>query len=78
MKLGSRNIKKVSAAGVAARQAQAQAHAEIILPIIERIRSLGVISLRGIAAELNDRKGAETLRGGSWSAQSVKNILALA
>ena len=78
VKLGSRNIQKVSAAGVAARQAQARAHAEIILPIIERIRGLGITSLRGIAAELNERKGAETMRGGSWSAQSVKNVLALA
>lgn len=78
VQLGSRDIRKVSAAGVAARQEQAQAHAAMIMPVIEAIQDLGVTSLRGIARELEQRKGAPTMRGGKWSPQQVKNVMALA
>ena len=76
--LGSPDIKKASQAGLKARQEQAKAHAEAIMPVIEQIQALGITSLRGIARELDQRKNAETSRGGSWSAQQVKNVMALA
>ena len=74
--LGSRDIKKVSRAAAVARTAKAQCQAEKVYPIIEHIRSLGITTLRGIASELSQRKGADTARGGAWSAQQVSNVIA--
>ena len=74
--LGSRNIKKVSRAAAVARTAKAQRQAKKVYPIIEHIRSLGITTLRGIASELSQRKGADTARGGAWSAQQVSNVIA--
>ena len=45
------------------------------MPIIEELRSAGIISLRGIAAALNTR-GVQTARGGRWDPTTVKRILA--
>ena len=78
VKLGGPKPREAAKASAEVRLAQAIAHAQAIMPIIERIQALGITSLRAIARELDQRKGAETPRGGSWSAQQVKNILALA
>jgi DNA invertase Pin-like site-specific DNA recombinase len=74
--LGNPNVTEVGALGVQANQEKAQTHAEQIFPIIEKIRKMGVSSLRGIAGELEFRKDAVTSRGGVWSAQQVSNVLA--
>lgn len=75
VRLGNPDAAKISHLGVKSNQEKAQAHAELIYPIIKRIQASGIVSYRGIAGQLNLRKDAETLRGGSWSPQHVKNIL---
>ena len=59
--------------GAATNKAQALAHAENVLPVIEQIRAGGA-SLRQVATELNAR-GLETARGGKWYAATVRNTL---
>jgi DNA invertase Pin-like site-specific DNA recombinase len=54
-------------AAVAAVQAQADEHAARVLPIVRAIRGEGIVSLKGIAGEL-DRRGIRTARGGVWDA----------
>ena len=55
---------------MAARQAKAAMHRENIMPAIRDVQEMGVMSLRGIATELNARVVA-TPRGGLWSAVQV-------
>ena len=55
-KLGSKDIKAVAVRGRQARTDIAQEHAESVSPVIERVRSLGITALRGIAQELTERK----------------------
>ncbi len=55
-KLGSKDIKAVAVRGRQARTDIAQEHAESVYPVIERVRSLGITALRGIAQELTERK----------------------
>lgn len=74
VKLGSPAIEKARASSIATNQANADAHAARVLPIIEAIRKTGATSLRAIAAELTSRK-VSTVRGGAWSAMAVHNIL---
>jgi hypothetical protein len=50
-------------------------NARDVLPVIEDIRTAGISSLKGIAAELNSR-GILTARGGQWYAATVRNLLA--
>lgn len=45
-----------------------------VLPIIEEIRNAGIVTLRGIAAELNAR-GERTQRGMEWSSVQVMRVL---
>jgi DNA invertase Pin-like site-specific DNA recombinase len=66
-----------NAAAVAAGKAAADAHMERVMPVIEDIRAAGVISLYGIATELNLR-GVLTAHGGSWYPTTVRNLLARA
>ena len=85
--LGSKNIGRVAEAGRAVRTARAQAYAENVYPVIERIRSFGIKTLRGIASELDERK-IETPRRQAkkdaavavygdpkWSPQQVKIVI---
>jgi DNA invertase Pin-like site-specific DNA recombinase len=74
VKLGSPAIEKARASSIATNQANADARAARVLPIIEAIRKTGATSLRAIAAELTARK-VETARGGTWTAVQVSNIL---
>jgi DNA invertase Pin-like site-specific DNA recombinase len=59
---------------VAGVKAEADAHMNRVLPVIEGIRGEGATSLHGIAEELN-RRGILTARGGQWYATTVKNLL---
>lgn len=74
VKLGSPAIEKARASSIATNQANADAHAARVLPVIEAIRKAGATSLRAIAAELTAR-AVPTVRGGAWSAMQVSNIL---
>lgn len=79
-KLGGRrwNSDKIASKGqqasVQVRQDAASKRASDLLPMIESIKSEGAVSLRQIAAELNER-GIPTARGGSWSATQVARIV---
>jgi DNA invertase Pin-like site-specific DNA recombinase len=52
----------------------ADAHAKALGPTIRELRAAGIISVRAIAAELNDRE-VPTARGGEWHATSVVRLL---
>ena len=58
----------------AARIARANAHAARVRPMVEQIRTEGVTTLEGIAAELGAR-GVLTDKGGQWTATTVRRIL---
>ena len=62
------------ARGRAVRSVTAQARAADIAPIVADIKESGAVSLRQIAAGLNDR-GIPTARGGQWSAVQVQRII---
>ena len=61
----------------ASRQVTARANirAAEVLPIIEELKSVGITSLRGIAAGLDER-GISTARGrGPWTPAQVRRVL---
>jgi DNA invertase Pin-like site-specific DNA recombinase len=60
--------------GTAALQARAEAFAATVGPVVAEMRSAGH-SLRQIAAALTER-GVRTARGGAWSADAVRSVLA--
>ncbi|TXN76689.1 recombinase family protein [Methylobacterium sp. WL8] len=59
------------------RQAKAAARSVDIAPVIAEIRAGGAVSLREIAAGLNERR-IPTARGGTWSATQVQRVAAQA
>lgn len=61
-------------AAVAAVKAGADRHAAQVFPLIAAIRGDGIVSNKGIAAELS-RRGILTARGGQWHATTVRNLL---
>jgi DNA invertase Pin-like site-specific DNA recombinase len=63
-----------NAPAVAALKKAADAHAAEILPVIEAIQAEGITTLRGIAAELNER-GILTARETRWYPTTVANLL---
>jgi DNA invertase Pin-like site-specific DNA recombinase len=63
--------------GNAVKSARARSRAADLLPVMEELRAEGTVSLRGMAAALNER-GVPAPRGGRWYPSSVKNALALA
>ena len=63
-----------SALGVAGIRAKADAFAAKVAPTARELLAAGM-SLRGAAAELT-RQGIKTAKGGNWTAQAVKNLLA--
>lgn len=65
------------AVSAASRAAAAKARAADVLPIIEEVRTSGVTSLGGIAKALTER-GVPTARGGTWTAEQVRRLLAKA
>jgi DNA invertase Pin-like site-specific DNA recombinase len=75
-KLGNQtNSAAAAAKGRAVSINEADRFAQTVLPIIASIRSSGIISLRGMAAALNNR-GVRTARGGQWQVSNVRNLLA--
>ena len=62
------------AKGRAVRAAKAQARAADIAPIVDDIKESGAVSLRQIAAGLNER-GIPTARGCQWSAVQVQRVM---
>ena len=66
--------KEGAKASVAARIAKAHSRASDLAPIIAELKAAGAVSLRQIAAGLND-KGIKTARGGAWSAVQVQRVL---
>lgn len=75
---GDFRIKSVAAKGHAAglkvRQAKAAERKADWMPVIEDITASGVVTLLGIAAELNAR-GFTTARGGKWTATAVSRVV---
>ena len=74
------NPANLAAAGMvgAARMADAaRRFAETVAPVIQQIRAGVVVSLRGIAVELNNRC-VRSARGGRWAATQVAGVLARA
>jgi DNA invertase Pin-like site-specific DNA recombinase len=63
------------AAGAARVKAQATAHADNVLPLIDSVRASGIESLAGIAAALNAR-GVKSARGGAWHPATVARVIA--
>lgn len=72
------NLPAVAAQGralsLAKRQEKASRRAGDLAPIIAEVRAAGAVSLRDVAAALNER-GIRTARGGEWSAVQVKRTL---
>lgn len=62
------------ALGTPARQSRAKARAAELMPVIEELRGLGVVSVSGLAAALNAR-GMTAPRGGSWQAVQVARVI---
>jgi DNA invertase Pin-like site-specific DNA recombinase len=69
-----RRAGKGNAAGVAAIQSKADAHAEDLRSVLKGLASEGITSLGGIAKALNER-GIQTPRGGAWYKTSVSNLI---
>ena len=69
VKLGT-NGKKLAKANKAA----AKATATRLAPIVDKIRAAGIVTVRGIEAELN-RLGVPAPRGGGWSTSTTARML---
>jgi DNA invertase Pin-like site-specific DNA recombinase len=75
VRLGNPDMDAMQAKGREAKVQAADRFARAVSGTIEGIRGRGITSLRAIAAELNLMKVA-TASGATWSAQTVKNVLA--
>jgi DNA invertase Pin-like site-specific DNA recombinase len=81
--LGCKNAKIASysnagaTASATVRSRNAAKRAQDVKPIIEAIRGEGSVSLRQIAAALNER-GITTARGGEWSPVQVSRVMSAA
>ncbi len=58
----------------AERSKRAQKAADDLLPMIRAMQNGGAVTLRAVAAELNER-GMDAPRGGQWSAVQVQRVL---
>jgi hypothetical protein len=70
---GARRLSRMR--GQDAQKYAADKFARNVSPVIEDIRNGGITTLTGIAAQLRAR-GVRTVRGGKWTATSVRNVLA--
>lgn len=82
IKLGNPNgaaaLRRAGTGGAALReavQANADAFAAQLAPLVAEIRAEGHASLRGIVAEL-DARGIRTRRGRHWHVSTVRDLLA--
>jgi DNA invertase Pin-like site-specific DNA recombinase len=74
--LGNPRLGEAAIRGNEVKMANAALFAENTYPIIERVRSFGITSLRGIANELTERKVATPSgRSTKWHPQQVKLII---
>jgi hypothetical protein len=74
---GAEALRRAGKGGAALRAAvvaNADRHAEDLRAVVEDIRAQGAVSLRAIAAALNDR-GMLTRRGGQWQVSNVRNLI---
>jgi Recombinase len=65
---------KARAAAHRQLSAQANGRASRLLPVIEELNVVGITSMRGIAAALDER-GIATARGGPWSPAQVQRLM---
>lgn len=72
--LGGPNLPEARKAARKVIKANADRHAENVLPIIHAAQKAGAKTLREIADVLNAR-GVRTARGGKWFPTTVKNLL---
>lgn len=76
--LGNPDLDRVrntdTTAANATRTAKAQAHRAEVHQIITELQEAGAMSLRQVAAQLN-QAGYQTARGGSWHPQSVARVM---
>ena len=75
VKLGNPNPDGAMKLGRAVRTAQADEKAEEVFAVIERIRKLGVTTLRGIGEELQERKVLTPLGKKKWGPEQVKAVI---
>ena len=75
VKLGNPNPDGAMKLGRAVRTAQADEKAEEVYAVIERIRKLGVTTLRGIGEELQERKVLTPLGKKKWGPEQVKAVI---
>lgn len=75
--LGGPRLNEARAAAIQSIRANANRHADNVLPIIRSIQRAGGKSLTAVAEALNAR-GISTARGGAWHATTVRNMLARA
>jgi hypothetical protein len=67
---------RAAATALNIRRVRAAKRAADLGPIVAELRAAGVMSPRGIAAEMN-RRGIPTLSGrGEWQADTVRQLLA--
>jgi DNA invertase Pin-like site-specific DNA recombinase len=71
---GVRPTNKQRAAAIAVRREQADNRASDLAPIVKELQASGAVSLRAIAAGL-DQRGIPAACGGSWSANQVARLL---
>jgi DNA invertase Pin-like site-specific DNA recombinase len=75
VQLGNRtNLAEAGKLGQAAQRRDADQFAANLLPLVRQIQAAGAKTLAQIAEALNAR-GVQTVRGGSWHASTVKNLL---
>jgi DNA invertase Pin-like site-specific DNA recombinase len=77
VKLGGPKLADARIGAVETLKAGADARAANVLPVVRDIQAAGITSLNAIASTLNAR-GVPTARGGMWTHQGVKNLLARA
>lgn len=76
MVLGNRtNLAEAREIGRKTAMDNADAFAANVLPIVDRIKATGAVTLKAIAEALNERN-VRTARGGRWHASTVRNLLA--
>ena len=66
--------RKGGLASVKVRRVKAEEKAQDMLPVVDVIRARGIVTLQGIANELN-RRGHRAPRGGSWASAQVWHLL---
>ena len=70
-----RTTHKARAAALRQLTARANGRAANLVPVIEELKALGITSMRGIAAGLDER-GISTARGhGLWSPAQVSRLM---